>query len=154
MSNKLNIGMDKIKSNQESDEVFSFSADDFDFKEDANKVELNQEEISISLTNKKPKYALIDFLQTAVLDEPYTLIYHGSFDGAKNHIQGMRVALSRFRAQVIKKGKTLDHFYILTDSITQESDTKCKIVLLKTYQRKKFKETKILDVLEFLTIKD
>ena len=128
-----------------------FSADDFDFNDDDdNSYTIDTTTINL-IPNQAPKQALIDFIKTAVYEEPYTIPYYGTYDTALKYIQRMRVELSRFRAQIIKLNKPLNHFYVLTLSIVIESKNKCIITLLKSKKRKKNKQyTALQDVFDYL----
>lgn len=126
----------------------SFTEDDFDFADDI--LETTTEEIT---PNKSAKETLIEFIKTSTFDEPFKITHNGTYESAEKFIQRMRVELSRFRAQIIKLNKPLNHFYVLTQSIIVESESKCVITLIKSKERKKSKkkEEEILDVLDFLT---
>jgi len=132
----------------------SFDVDDFDFASDI-LIAKNPEDESQNkktIENQSPKDTLIKFLQTSELDQDYTFTYNGSYQQAESFIQRMRVALSRFRAAIIKLNKPLNHFYVLTKSITVESEDVCTIVLLKSKQRKKPVESKLTSVLDYLSL--
>lgn len=133
--------------NPDNDLLLDF--DDFDFAEDVKPTNL-----PTNLANKTPKNELILFLQQSAIDTPYLLQYNGNFEGAKSHIHRMRVELSRFRAQIIKLNKKLDHFHVLVKDITIESETLCTITLLKTYERKKNKKPEVLNILDLLTVNE
>jgi len=143
MADKINLFKKPVEQSSElkPDLSLDFSESDFAFEADV------VTDIPKNLIpNKTPKDELILFLQTSQLEIPYTITHNGNYKSAEYFIHRMRVELSRFRAQIIKLNKPLNHFHVLTKSIDVESEIKCVIILVKSNKRQRF------DVLGFLTI--
>ena len=146
LSHKSDIKTDEPDLSLDS---LSFTDSDFDFADDI--LEKTTQEL---IPNKSAKETLIEFIKTSSYDSPYTINHNGTYESAEKFIQRMRVELSRFRAQIIKLNKPLNHFYVLTQSIIVESEIKCVITLIKSKERAraaKKKSEEINDVLDFLT---
>lgn len=146
----LNLNNHNKPDEEVSTDVLSFDSSDFDFADDI--LETDKDTLNAPVQNLSPKETLINFLRDSVLDEDYIFDFAGSYVQAEAFIQRMRVALSRFRAEIIKLNKPLNHFYVLTKSIEVKSDTYCTVTLIKSKQRKKKIESKVNDVLDFLTL--
>lgn len=98
-----------------------------------------------------PKKRLIDFLKNSEMDKPYEFTIEGNEEEAHKYIQRMRVALSRFREEIINRNMKPKPFKMLVIKVEEfnsssEEELHTMISLVRTQNKLKMVSSEVEDV--------